>query len=62
MIKRKYNGVYRKAKKIDETNLDLDNKIKLIKLKIFYKKGKPNEGEYTDLISAVKALIAFSEV
>jgi hypothetical protein len=50
------------AKRIDESKLDLENKVKLIRLTVFYKHGHRNESEVTDYMTAIKTLTAFCDL
>lgn len=52
------------AKKVDESKVKdlIENRVKLIRVKVYYKHGLPNEGEYSDYRSAIQALTAFTEL
>lgn len=49
-------------KRVKEESFDLDNRVKLIRVKVYYKHGSPNECEATDFQSTIKALVAFCEL
>ena len=51
------------AKWVNESKVVIvENRVKLIRIKVYYRKDSPNEGKYTDYISAVEALTAFSKI